>query len=41
MVAAVDRIKEALDWRPRYDDLETIVRHALAWENKLRRRLAA
>jgi len=24
-----------LDWRPQYDDLETIARHALAWESKL------
>ena len=29
------RIMATLPWRPRHDDLETIVRHALAWEEKL------
>ena len=29
------RIKATLPWVPRYDDLETIVAHALAWERKL------
>jgi len=24
-----------LDWTPRYDDIETIATHALAWEWKL------
>ncbi|MDB5625671.1 MAG: UDP-glucose 4-epimerase GalE, partial [Tardiphaga sp.] len=24
-----------LDWTPRYDDLDTIATHALAWEQKL------
>ena len=23
------------DWQPHFDDLDTIVRHALAWERKL------
>lgn len=32
------RIKEALGWTPNYDDLDTIVSHALAWETKLRER---
>ncbi len=32
------RIKEALGWTPHYDDLDTIVSHALAWETKLRER---
>jgi UDP-glucose 4-epimerase len=41
MVAAADRIREQLAWTPRYDDIETIVAHALAWENTLLRRLAA
>jgi UDP-glucose 4-epimerase len=27
-------IRSALNWRPRFDDLETIVRHALAWEQR-------
>jgi len=29
------RILETLPWRPRYDDLPTIVGHALAWEERL------
>jgi UDP-glucose 4-epimerase len=41
MIAAADRIRKELDWRPRYDDLDQIVAHALAWERKLVRRLAA
>jgi UDP-glucose 4-epimerase len=41
MVAAADRIKEKLDWKPRYDDIETIVAHALAWEEQLQKKLAA
>lgn len=28
-------IKETLGWRPAYDDLDTIVAHALAWEKHL------
>ncbi|MEH2591198.1 UDP-glucose 4-epimerase GalE [Bradyrhizobium sp. AZCC 1721] len=28
-------IRRALSWVPAYDDLDTIVRHALAWERKL------
>ncbi len=35
MVADTGRIRATLDWTPRYDDLETIARHALAWEEKL------
>jgi len=35
LVAAVDRIRRTLDWTPRYDDLEHIVRTAYAWEQKL------
>lgn len=26
------RIRQTLDWTPRYDDLDTIVKHALDWE---------
>ncbi|MBA3837308.1 MAG: UDP-glucose 4-epimerase GalE, partial [Zymomonas sp.] len=29
------RILSTLPWRPRLDDLDTIVAHALAWERKL------
>ena len=35
MVADTNRIRATLDWTPRYDDLETIATHALAWEWKL------
>jgi UDP-glucose 4-epimerase len=35
MVADTSRIRGLLDWRPQYDDLETIAAHALAWEEKL------
>ena len=37
VVADVARIRSLLDWTPAYDDLDTIVAHALAWE---RQRLA-
>ena len=35
IVAATDRIRATLKWRPQFDDLATIVTHALAWERKL------
>ncbi|MES6431335.1 NAD-dependent epimerase/dehydratase family protein, partial [Cutibacterium acnes] len=35
MGADTGRIRSLLDWTPRYDDLETIASHALAWEEKL------
>ncbi len=35
MVADTSRIRRTLDWTPRYDDLDTIAGHALAWERKL------
>ena len=38
IVAASDRIRSTLKWRPRFNDLETIVSHALAWERKLSQR---
>ncbi len=37
LVARADRIRAELGWRPRYDDLEAIVTHSLAWERKLLR----
>jgi UDP-glucose 4-epimerase len=37
IVAAADRARATLGWRPRYDDLATVIAHALAWEQKLRR----
>ncbi|MCP5144170.1 MAG: UDP-glucose 4-epimerase GalE [Gammaproteobacteria bacterium] len=35
LIARAERIREVLGWRPQYDDLETIVRTSLAWEQKL------
>ncbi len=35
LVAGVDRIRSTLDWRPQYEDLDTIVAHAFAWEQRL------
>jgi UDP-glucose 4-epimerase len=35
LVADVSRIQSTLDWRPIYDNLDTIVTHALAWERRL------
>ena len=35
LVAAVGRIHEVLGWQPRFDDLDTIVRTALAWERRI------
>jgi UDP-glucose 4-epimerase len=35
IVAKSDRARELLGWRPQFDDLATIVGHALAWETKL------
>lgn len=35
IVANADRARRELCWKPRYDDLRTIVAHALAWERKL------
>lgn len=34
VVARADRIRDELGWTPRWDDLDTIVAHALAWERK-------
>lgn len=40
LVAAADRLRETLGWKPALDDLDTIVRHALAWEEMLKERQA-
>ena len=32
IVADAGLIRSVLGWRPQFDDLDTIVRHALAWE---------
>jgi UDP-glucose 4-epimerase len=38
IVAASDRARKLLGWQPRFDDLPTIVRHALDWEAALNKR---
>ena len=35
VVAAAERVRSLLGWRPQLDDLSTIVAHALAWQKKL------
>ena len=35
IVAAGDRARAMLHWKPELDNLPTIVSHALAWERKL------
>ena len=35
LFADPSRIKATLPWRPRHEDLDEIVAHALAWERKL------
>jgi UDP-glucose 4-epimerase len=35
VVADAGRIRRQLDWRPMFDDLDTIIGHALAWESIL------
>jgi UDP-glucose 4-epimerase len=35
IIADPSAIKKALEVTPRFDDLETIIKHALAWEKKL------
>jgi UDP-glucose 4-epimerase len=37
LVAHAERIRSVLGWTPSYDDLETIVRSQLAWEQRLQR----
>jgi UDP-glucose 4-epimerase len=34
VIAAADRITEVLGWKPRYNDLDIIIRTALDWERK-------
>jgi UDP-glucose 4-epimerase len=38
IVAASDRARKVLGWQPRFDDLPTIVAHALNWEKELKKR---
>ena len=35
LIANVERIHATLSWQPRFQDLDTIVTHALAWERNL------
>jgi UDP-glucose 4-epimerase len=35
IVAASDCVRSLLKWQPHFDDLETAVCHAVAWERKL------
>ncbi len=41
IVADSARVRQALGWEPRFNDLSTIVTHALAWERQLAARRAA
>jgi UDP-glucose 4-epimerase len=41
IVADSRQARAALGWQPRFDDLSTIVAHALAWERELMKRRAA
>lgn len=38
LVANVDRIRSTLPWQPQFQDIDTIVAHALAWEKRLQGR---
>ena len=38
LIAAVDKIHQTLDWKPQFDDLDTIVKTALDWEHTLVKR---
>ena len=38
VVAEANLIRATLGWQPRYDDLATIVEHALHWEKQLRKK---
>jgi UDP-glucose 4-epimerase len=41
LIADASRIRSTLDWTPRFQDLDTIVTHALAWERSLAARSAS
>ncbi|MHA6203865.1 UDP-glucose 4-epimerase GalE [Dyella soli] len=40
LIARSARLQRVLDWHPRYDDLDFIVRTAFRWEQKLAQRIA-
>lgn len=35
LIAKCEKIRNLLGWQPRYDDLDTIIKTAIAWERKL------
>ena len=37
LVARAEGVRKLLGWKPQLDDLDTIVRTALRWEEKLQR----
>ncbi len=37
LIDRADRVRSVLGWQPKLDDLDTIVRTSLAWEEKLLR----
>lgn len=41
LVAGSQKIRDMLGWKPELDDLDQIVRHALAWESALNTKLKA
>lgn len=41
LIADTKKIHNTLDWRPKYNDLNLITRHALHWEQYLTRRISA
>lgn len=41
LIAGAERVRERLGWRPRFDQLETIVDQALRWERGIAERQAA
>lgn len=34
VIASAERLRQKLDWSPRFEDLSTILSHALAWERR-------
>ncbi len=40
VIAAAEQIRQTLGWQPRFNDLDLIVRSALAWEEKLMAKVA-
>jgi UDP-glucose 4-epimerase len=37
IIAVSERARTTLGWKPQYDDLATIIGHAFAWEQRLRK----